>query len=725
METLQTSVKKCVICKSGDVIEKSRPAKEGFVIYGRNGARQAVHKEKRCNFRNSNFECGAGYYYGYLTYNGMKMVSDNALKNPVLITSSQTAFDMDFLVEFVSRVQISSTTFEGAAKEFNRFHNMNLPYDVTGMRIELNRQRIAEAYYFYTYLEYGQRYKIKDYQIIKNSLDEAILEHKVEMLAAYRERWTVKHECDRPGCKVALVIDGGLKPHRSICGAKTCGVRVFKEAGATIMTGCSCIPQPNSKFCFDHQDGQHPVVPGDRVSARNRKKLKQFKKAECLEAEDDDFFVIEAVLDIKENKKTGKKFKIKWMDFPAEEATWESGSCVAKFIQAYYSDPSKLGCRLPEPVIKHTKTIGDSQYHYLGWTGEKGGRWLGEDFFKIASEDGGVMSTIKNTCGTRKSRDKRVKAASLGLLIGAYPCGTVPLFDELFNSEGIAQVHGILMEYLATVSDKEKLEFIIYDDACHLAKYSMNEKVAERNKTTKFFSERKFVIDKFHFRNHIDPWCHQNCDPNEVPELDGMNTEICEQMFRGINQKKNCKGMNEAHFFLFWLYNLEMHNLEMAGMDRTEPNPLSVFRWDNLEIMPVDFDSLPEKFSAAVEDLTSSLSSISISATVFNCKLCPAGYKTAGHLTKHMQSKHPSDLLGKVGECLEMCGEVPCGKVLSSARALAKHIKTIHKTCSVRNEEFESHNEKAKHMVAHTYCYVCEKNFQFESKLKRHNQQKH
>ena len=68
-----------------------------------------------------------------------------------------------------------------------------------------------------------------------------------------------------------------------------------------------------------------------------------------------------------------------------------------------------------------------------------------------------------------------------------------------------------------------------------LSKYSINEKVSNRNKTTKFFSERKFVIDKFHFRNHIDSWCHENCDPNEVPELNGMNTEICEQLFRGIN----------------------------------------------------------------------------------------------------------------------------------------------------------------------------------------------
>ena len=497
MNELKTSVNKCLICVSGDVVQSKRDVeKEGFVIYGRNGTRNAYHVESRCNFRNSNFECGSGYFYGYMTYKGTKIMDDNALKNDVLVTSSQTGFNIDYLVELINRVHISSTTFEGAAKEYNRFHNKNLPMDTLSMRIELFRQRVSEAYFLYTYLEYGQRYTIKDYQIIKGNLDSTILDHKTEMLEAYRERWTVAHSCDRPGCKVALVIDGGLKPHRSICGAKTSGVRVFNDAGVTIMTGCSSIPQPSSKFCFDHEDGQHPVVPGERVSARNRKRLKKFKKAECVEAEDDDFFVIESILDIKENKQTGKKFKIKWMDFPEEEATWESESCVAKFIQVYYSDRSKLGCKLPEPIIKHSKTIGGSQYHYLGWTGERGGKWLGEEFFKIATEDGGIMSTKKNSCDTRKRRDKRVKAASLGLLIGAYPCGTVPLFDELFNSEGIAQVHGILIEYLATVTDKKQLDFVIYDDACHLVKYSRNEKVAERNETTKFFSERKFVIDK-------------------------------------------------------------------------------------------------------------------------------------------------------------------------------------------------------------------------------------
>ena len=280
MDILQTSLQKCLICKSGDIVVKSRQCnKEGFVIYGRNGARQALHVEQRCNFRNSSFECGPGYCYGYTSYKGMKIISDDALQNPVLVTSSQTGFDLDYLVELVGRVHISSTTFEGAAKEFNRFHNMNLPFDVLEMRTEIFRQRVSEAYYLFTYIEYCQRYNVKDYQIIRSTLDEAILDCKVEMISAYRERWTVRHECDRPGCKVALVIDGGLKPHRSICGAKTCGVRVFNEAGVTIMTGCSVIPQPNSKFCFDHQDGQHPVVPGDRVGSKKQKKTQTIQKS--------------------------------------------------------------------------------------------------------------------------------------------------------------------------------------------------------------------------------------------------------------------------------------------------------------------------------------------------------------------------------------------------------------------------------------------------------------
>ena len=77
------------------------------------------------------------------------------------------------------------------------------------------------------------------------------------------------------------------------------------------------------------------------------------------------------------------------------------------------------------------------------------------------------MKSVQNEsgCGTRKSRDKRVKDSTLGLLVGAFPCGTVVVWEELYNSEGIVQVHSILGDYFSNVTDKEDLKFIIYDDA--------------------------------------------------------------------------------------------------------------------------------------------------------------------------------------------------------------------------------------------------------------------
>ena len=128
-------------------------------------------------------------------------------------------------MELVGDVQITNATFEAAVKKYNRFHNINLPYDVMEKRKELCRKRISDAFHLFIYLEYCQRYNITDYQVLEKDLDDSIMKHKEVMMRSYRERWSVLHRCERPGCRIALVIDGGLKPHRNICGAKTCGVR--------------------------------------------------------------------------------------------------------------------------------------------------------------------------------------------------------------------------------------------------------------------------------------------------------------------------------------------------------------------------------------------------------------------------------------------------------------------------------------------------------------------
>lgn len=60
---------------------------------------------------------------------------------------------------------------------------------------------------------------------------------------------------------------------------------------------------------------------------------------------------------------------------------------------------------------------------------------------------------------------------------------------------------------------------ICYDDACHLKKFSQNPKRNTLTTTAIKMSNIVMFCDRFHFKNHIDAWCKQNCNPNTCPEL--------------------------------------------------------------------------------------------------------------------------------------------------------------------------------------------------------------
>ena len=56
---------------------------------------------------------------------------------------------------------------------------------------------------------------------------------------------------------------------------------------------------------------------------------------------------------------------------------------------------------------------------------------------------------------------------TVGIMVGTKPCGTVVLFDELFGSESLTQVYGMLVEYLSRLPElgRHSLKNILYDDA--------------------------------------------------------------------------------------------------------------------------------------------------------------------------------------------------------------------------------------------------------------------
>ena len=138
--------------------------------------------------------------------------------------------DVDYLFELINLVEQCSANFEALAKVYNRQHNMKLPTGVMGRRDELYRKRMTEAYILYAYLELGSRYCVPNYQVIESDLDSAILNLQESFQKGFNRMWA-KHKCDVPGCPDTLTFDGGLKPHRNICGAKMSGIRFFEKAG--------------------------------------------------------------------------------------------------------------------------------------------------------------------------------------------------------------------------------------------------------------------------------------------------------------------------------------------------------------------------------------------------------------------------------------------------------------------------------------------------------------
>ena len=69
------------------------------------------------------------------------------------------------------------------------------------------------------------------------------------------------------------------------------------------------------------------------------------------------------------------------------------------------------------------------------------------------------------------------------------------------------------------------IEYIIYDDACHLKRYACNPSRANETDTTKHISCSHIVVDRFHFPGHVDLWCKEHCNPNKLEELN--NVKLC------------------------------------------------------------------------------------------------------------------------------------------------------------------------------------------------------
>ena len=151
----------------------------------------------------------------------------------------------------------------------------------------------------------------------------------------------------------------------------------------------------------------------------------------------------------------------------------------------------------------------------------------------------------------------------------------------------------------------------------------------------------------------------ENCNPEGVPVLEKVNTQVCEQLFKKVNSHRNCKSFNEARFFLFFLYQFDLHNLAIEGLESKMADPREEFRWENIQIVDPDLN-----FHEDVDELSSEIQNLQLNPT-FTCEKCGAGYTKEGYLKRHIESKHG---IQKPEPSGPVCDD--CGKVFANSRTL-------------------------------------------------------
>ena len=116
-EALVTSHECCDECFGKLIESKDDPAE--VTMYSREGTSFVKHFVREC----ANRWCRKRFYCGYSVKDGFKVYEPLDSNSRVLVSSSETAFSVDYLYEVTLHILHSNATFEGLSNIYNQFHN--------------------------------------------------------------------------------------------------------------------------------------------------------------------------------------------------------------------------------------------------------------------------------------------------------------------------------------------------------------------------------------------------------------------------------------------------------------------------------------------------------------------------------------------------------------------------------------------------------------------------
>ena len=117
-------------------------------LYTRDGPIKTRHLSKRCRV------CKTRYFHGFSYLNRTRVYDHDILSCSNLVTGSHTAFSVKQLHEWCLLVLRGNVSFSALSDVYNDFHRSQGSEDA---RFKLWEERLTEAFFLYTILEFSQR----------------------------------------------------------------------------------------------------------------------------------------------------------------------------------------------------------------------------------------------------------------------------------------------------------------------------------------------------------------------------------------------------------------------------------------------------------------------------------------------------------------------------------------------------------------------------------------
>ncbi|CAF1545641.1 unnamed protein product, partial [Adineta ricciae] len=135
------------------------------------------------------------------------------------------------------------------------------------------------------------------------------------------------------------------------------------------------------------------------------------------------------------------------------------------------------------------------------------------------------------------------RRTSYGVILTMYNCGIILNFNELYRSESPTRVLHHLFTTIDCLSPSVPLpKYLIYVNACGLLLTFQNRFEnghIRHTARTDALNNMTFLVDKFHIGNHTRPMCQAQTNPYKYPDVNGINTVVCEQTNSKLKKYQN------------------------------------------------------------------------------------------------------------------------------------------------------------------------------------------